>query len=173
MDPTAPDPTSPGLLAAAMTAEHEAIDAGIEAFVAGTQGGSITDWSAPLREAMAALRRHIYLEEEVAFPPLRKGPLMMPIMVMLREHGEIWRAMDELDAQLAAPGSEEEPLRSEIVAECNQMLRLLEEHNAKEEPIIYPRLDADLDWVAQAQLKELIEEGELPEGWVCERVALP
>lgn len=160
---------TPISLAEALTAEHESIDAGIEAFVAQADGGAVTDWAAPLQEAMRALRRHIYLEEEVAFPRLRKGPLMMPIMVMLREHGEIWRAMDELDAQLASPDADSEPVRSELVAGCNKMLALLEEHNAKEEPIIYPHLDTDMDWVAQAHLRELIEEGTLPEGWVCER----
>lgn len=171
MQSSTPEPASPGPLAAALTAEHESIDAGIEAFVAQADSGRVTDWAAPLQDAMVALRRHIYLEEEVAFPRLRRGPLMMPIMVMLREHGEIWRAMDELDVRLAAPGSDEEPLRSELVAGCNAMLQLLEEHNAKEEPIIYPHLDADMDWVAQAHLRDLLEDGTLPDGWVCERAA--
>lgn len=171
MELSTTQPGSPVSLAAALTAEHEAIDAGLEAFVAQSEDGDVTQWAAPLQEAMRALRRHIYLEEEVAFPRLRKGPLMMPVLVMLREHGEIWRAMDELDALLAAPDSQTEPARSALVAACHAMLALLDEHNAKEEPIIYPHLDTTLDWVAQAHLRELIEEGTLPEGWVCERAA--
>lgn len=157
-------------LAAALTAEHDAIDAGIEAFVASAEAeGPITRWAAPLQEAMQALRRHIYIEEEVVFPRLRKGPLTMPIMVMYREHGEIWRAMDELDAHLASAEGDDSVVRTELVEGCNHMLELLEQHNLKEEPIIYPHLDSDLDETAKAQLRDLMDNGKLPEGWVCEK----
>lgn len=157
-------------LAQALIDEHHAIDAGIDAFVSQAGGsGSVRDWAKPLVDAMTALRRHIYLEEEIVFPRIRTGALQMAVMVMLREHGEIWRQMDELEAKLARPDADEEPVRSELIAGCNKMLELLEQHNLKEEPVIYPHVDADLDWVAQAQLRELLAEGVLPEGWVCER----
>lgn len=165
------DATDLPSLAQALTDEHHAIDAGIEAFVARSQtpGGSVRDWAQPLLDAMAALRRHIYLEEEVVFPRIRRGPLMMPVMVMLREHGEIWRAMDDLEARLAADGVDDEPLRTELVGSCKLMLELLDQHNMKEEPVIYPHVDADLDANARAQLRELIASGTLPDGWVCEK----
>ncbi len=160
-------------LAQALINEHHEIDAGIEAFVSQTESsGSILEWAQPLVDAMTALRRHIYLEEEIIFPRIRIGALQMAVMVMLREHGEIWRQMDELEALISSPDADQEPNRSAIVAGCNNMLELLEAHNMKEEPVIYPHVDADLDWVAQAHLKELLAEGVLPEGWVCER-ALP
>lgn len=155
-----------GPLATALTNEHHAIDGGIERFVGGiSQGGSARQLAEPLVAAMAALRRHIYLEEEIIFPRIRRGPLMMPVMVMLREHGEIWREMDALDALLKRPEAAEE----ELVAGCRRMLELLENHNLKEEPVIYTHVDADLDWAAQAQLQELLATGELPKGWVCEK----
>ena len=85
-------------LAEAFTREHHEIDAGIQAYLDGLDsGGSV----APLQTAMHALRRHIYLEERFMFPPLREAGLMMPILVMLKEHGELWRRMDELDVALA------------------------------------------------------------------------
>ena len=81
-------------LAAAFTAEHHDIDAGIEQYLADTAAPDPRQRAVPLQNAMAALRRHIYLEEEIVFPNLPKGALMMPLMVMRREHGEIWQRMD-------------------------------------------------------------------------------
>ena len=57
----------------ALTREHHAIDAGIETFLADDAD------PATLREALDALRRHIYLEERFLFPPLKQS-MMMPII---------------------------------------------------------------------------------------------
>src|SRR5699024_11129966 len=136
--------TRPTSVADALTREHREIDAGIEAFVAsvgaGGPAGTVSEWAAPLLVAMTALRRHIYLEEEFVFPPIRDGGLVMPIMVMLREHGELWRAMDEL-SDLLETGADDPGQHQELVQRCSTMLDLLEAHNSKEEPIIYTRAD--------------------------------
>lgn len=47
-------------LAAALESEHREIDTGIAAFLAASPEGR----TGPLTKAMAALRRHIFLEEE-------------------------------------------------------------------------------------------------------------
>ncbi|MBM7367843.1 hemerythrin domain-containing protein [Gordonia hydrophobica] len=163
--------TAPATLAEVLTVEHRAIDEGIEKFVAASPGGSVQEWAAPLVDSMDALRRHIYLEEELVFPQLRTGPLMMPIMVMLTEHGEMWRRMAALDAKLASDGVDQEPHRSEAVAACREMLELLDSHNGKEEPIIYPHLDSDMDDDSQAFLRDFLTDGTTPDGWECERAA--
>lgn len=178
------EPTGP--LAIALLNEHHEIDAGIEAFAAraeqpdGESAGalpsesadaSIEAWAAPLLGAMEALRRHIYLEEVLVFPKLRTGPLMMAIMVMIREHGELWRAMDGLDHMLESEGAApagDPTYRNELIAACREMLSLLDDHNMKEEPVIYPHIDDDLDGPTQRQLGAFLEEGSMPEGWVCE-----
>lgn len=141
-------------LADALTAEHRAIDVGIEDFLGDAAN------SAPLQDAMLALRRHIYLEEEFLFPPL-KATMMMPIFVMLREHGELWRAMDEVDSAVAAGDDAD--------AKCRDLLVLLDEHNKKEEPIVYPHSDSDLDDDVRAELADFLRDGTYPEGWVCEQ----
>lgn len=82
-------------LAAALEREHREIDTGIAEYVGGHDLGA-------LQRAMAALRRHIYLEEEFLFPPLREAGLVAPLFVMVREHGQLWQTMQELDAALAA-----------------------------------------------------------------------
>src|SRR5699024_3583128 len=68
-------------LAEAFTHEHHQIDAGIEKkYLADPDpGGDPARRARPLLRAMEALRRHIYLDEEVVFPHLPPGPLMMPL----------------------------------------------------------------------------------------------
>jgi iron-sulfur cluster repair protein YtfE (RIC family) len=149
-----------GTLAATLEREHREIDAGIEAFTAGLAAGAPDP--APLRGAMAALRRHIYLEEELLFPPLRDAGMVAPIFVMLREHGQIWRTLDELDARLS-----ERPEADGVLDSCTELLAQLEAHNAKEEPIIYPQADASLTGAAADGLAEFLGTGRMPDGWVA------
>ncbi|GAA3775707.1 hemerythrin domain-containing protein [Microbacterium kribbense] len=150
-------------LADALTREHHEIDTGVEAYIASLDGAADP---APLQAAMHALRRHIYLEERFLFPPLRAGGMMMAIMVMLKEHGQLWRTMDELDAALAA-GEDVTALRER----CQGMLALLSNHNTKEEPVVYPRADSDLSDEQREQLAQFLADGTFPDGWVCEKAA--
>ena len=152
-------------LAEAFTIEHHEIDAGIEKYLADTDSeGDALLRARPLMTAMEALRRHIYLEEEIVFPHLPAGPLMMALMVMRKEHGEIWRRMDELLQSLSTESADEE----RVEQLCQEILALLDRHNSKEEPVIYPHMDADLNEEEQQLLRELLEGGTLPEGWVCQ-----
>jgi regulator of cell morphogenesis and NO signaling len=153
-------PMTTGTLAVALEREHRAIDRGIEAFLAGrVEGRSETK---PLKEAMGALRRHIFLEEEFLFPPLREAGLVAPVFVMLREHGEIWATMDAIDAHLGTDAG-----GSSMAELCLTLLAQLEGHNSKEEPILYPKADAVLTATASADLKAFLAAGRIPAGWVC------
>lgn len=145
-------------LAAALEREHHEIDAGIEQFLARRDQGG--DQSAPLNRALNALRRHIYLEEEFVFPPLRDTGLVMPIYVMLREHGEIWETMDLIGEQLSA-----RPHEAPDVELCHELLARLERHNSKEEAIIYPQADAALGTELDAELRSFLGHGDMPQGW--------
>lgn len=150
---------STNALSEALIREHDEIDAGVEAFAG--QG----DVQA-LRGAIVALRRHIYLEEEFVFPPLKEAGMMMSIFVMLREHGEIWDAMDTIEQSLDN-GTGSDSIRDT----CLGLLAVLSNHNAKEEPIIYPQADALLSPDAIDRLQQFIASGRMPEGWRCEKAA--
>lgn len=145
-------------IAAALEREHRDIDGCVEGFLDDPEGAIDV-----LRTGLAALRRHIYLEEVYLFPPLRAAGLEMPVQVMLHEHGQLWRLIDaildavERDALHSAAGS------------ARELLELLDRHNSKEEPVIYPRADADLEPGQADELGIFIGMGSMPEGWVCER----
>lgn len=149
-------------LSAALEREHREIDGGIEEYSARLGAGPSDP--APLLRAMAGLRRHIYLEEEFIFPPLKESGMVMPVFVMLREHGELWDAMAGLDDLLA---TDTDPLT--IQDACRDLLARLDAHNSKEEPIIYPQADARLSDEATARLHVFLAEGRMPEGWRAER----
>lgn len=147
-------------LATALEREHREIDGGIEAYTAGLATG--TSDTGPLLRAMNGLRRHIYLEEEFLFPPLREAGLMAPVFVMLREHGQMWESLDSLERDL-----ETDPNAASILLLCHQLTVQLQHHNMKEERILYTQADQVLTAPASEHLKEFLASGELPEGWVC------
>ena len=147
---------------AVLEREHREIDSGIVTFIENLARGSLQP--EPLTAALEALRRHIYVEEVFLFPPLRDTRLVMPVFVMMREHGELWRTMDTLTDQLAA-GTDSERL----LDTCCHLLSQLEQHNSKEEPVIYPHADTDLPPQVSAELLRFIQTGRIPDGWVCQQ----
>lgn len=148
-------------IAAALEREHRDIDGGIEAFSAALATGS--SQTGPLNRAMEGLRRHIYLEEQFLFPPLREAGMVGPLFVMVREHGQLWNTMQALDAALA-----ENEAGESVAGLCEQLIAQLQAHNSKEEPIVYPQADAVLTPDATAHLRAFLHSGELPDGWVCQ-----
>lgn len=141
-------------LALALEREHQEIDAGIAAFAAASHD------SQPLTRAIRALRRHIHLEEEFLFPILgeAESALRAPVLVMLREHAQIWAVLDAL---------EREPSGSAGHALCRQLASYLLHHNLKEERVLYPRADAVLPPATAERLRTFLSSGELPDGWTC------
>jgi regulator of cell morphogenesis and NO signaling len=152
-DNTLPD----GVLSVVLQREHHEIDSAIAAFIETLDGGCMQP--EPLRAALEALRRHIYLEETFLFPPIREAGMLMPVFVMMREHGELWRTMGAL-TDLIVDTADSEQLRDT----CHRLLGQLEQHNSKEEPIIYPLADSDLPALVSAELARFIEIGRIPDG---------
>jgi regulator of cell morphogenesis and NO signaling len=147
-------------LAAALEREHHGIDAGIEEFLTARKQGH--HQVEPLRLASAALRRHIFLEEEFVFPSLREAGLVAPIFVMLREHGEIWDTLDAIDAQL---GREADAWTTSAI--CHLLLDQLKRHNDKEEPIVYSQIAVALSEPAESKLRAFLDAGRMPPAWRC------
>ncbi|AYE98660.1 hemerythrin domain-containing protein [Mycobacterium paragordonae] len=149
-------------LSAELTREHREIDAALQAFIEKLDCGSVQTES--LTGTLEALRRHIYLEEVFLFPPLRDAGVVMPIFVMMREHGQLWQTMDAL-TDLLADGHDYSRLRDMSIKLLDQLLQ----HNSKEEPVIYPNADTELPPHTSAELTRFIVTGRAPEGWVCQQ----
>lgn len=149
-------------LSEALEREHRDIDAGIDAFTSLAADAQVQP--EPLTVALAALRRHIYLEEEFVFPPLYAAGMTAPLFVMLREHGQIWASMDALDRALATGAS-----HAELALLCKQLATQLQHHNLMEERIVYPEADRGLAGDQAAQLRRFLDTGRVPDGWTCHK----
>jgi len=146
--------------------EHREIDDGLAEFREGLESGS---WNRrAFASAAGELRDHIYVEEVVLFPWLRQGGLVAPIMVMLREHGEIWRALDELE-QLIDSAQDVEAAK----AAYDRLVGVIEVHNSKEEAILYRATDQVLDGEQAETLRKALDNAaaDRPADWVCQAVA--
>lgn len=153
--------TGTGTLRIALEREHHEIDGGVADFIAGR--GEAATANERLIATLDALRRHIYLEEEFLFPPLRAAGMLAPVFVMLSEHRDLWRSMDALVRQT------EDGTRLDVIREtCTTLLAQLDRHNSKEEPIIYAQADTTLAEDARIELQDFIDNEALPEGWVCQ-----
>lgn len=148
-----------GIVGDALEREHREIDAGIEAFTASLEAGQ--PQPSHLLDAIAALRRHIYVEEEFLFPPMQESHAI-PTLVMLREHGEIWRNLDTLEQQIAETGGDQA-----TVDTCLELLSRLAAHNGKEEPIFYTEADGKLEAAQSDELISFLKQGTMPDGWIC------
>lgn len=148
---------SESTVSVALEREHAEIDEWLATFAANPDGPARED----LARAAHLLRRHIYIEEEFMFPPLLAAGMVPPVLVMQREHGEIWGLLDTLEQD-----SPDEPETT------RELLAVLATHNAKEEPIIYPQAEVVLDDVAKHQILQFVADGSMPEGWVCAMAAV-
>lgn len=150
-----------GVLSVVLERQHREIDSGIETFIEKLNAGGLQP--EPLTPVLEALRRHIYLEEAILFPPIREAGMVMPTFVMMREHGELWRTMDILSTLLADRVDDEQ-----VRDTCRQLLAQLHQHNSKEEPVIYPHADTDLPPQVSAEAARFIRTGCIPDGWICQ-----
>lgn len=147
-------------VSAALEHEHRIIDRGIELF-ADNAAGITDEHRDALRNAVAVLRRHIYLEEEYLFPPLRAAGMVGPVMVMVHEHAHMWPLLDQLEDCVTQDSTDT------AVQLCRELLTQLGSHNWKEERILYPQADDSLSAADRDQLTELVATAQVPEGWVC------
>jgi len=124
----------------ALTAQHRACDAHV---VKIEQAVQRDDWEAAAvaaREFIDASEAHFGYEEQTLFPALEASAPMAvgPTAVMRREHAQ----MRELFAELLDAVARR---RSAALADAVETLLLvMQQHNAKEENILYPMADRTL-----------------------------
>ena len=140
-----------------LESEHRWIDERFQRFRQHLSEGQVD--AALFEEAAKVLHRHIYLEEEIVFSELEARGMQGPPDVMAQEHGEICRFLNrilELVHGNTSPG--------QVQGVFNALVSLLEEHNFKEEKILYPAADRLLD---SSQVVRQMEKESPPSGWVC------
>ena len=112
------------------------------------------DWAAAQSGAAAleaAMERHFSFEEETLFPPLESATAMAmgPTGVMRMEHRQIRALLGDL-VQAA-----EDRDASECLGLLEGLHMIIQQHNAKEEVILYPLADQALAADAQGLVARL------------------
>lgn len=89
----------------------------------------------------AGLERHISFEEEILFPAFEQGtgmpPTAGPTAVMRDEHQEILEALKEIAGTIGSADAQADAIRRVLHI-------VLQDHNIKEERILYPTTDSVL-----------------------------
>lgn len=131
-------PPSAGPLAF-FTSDHRACDELWAEVEAAVERGDATAARAAFARFDAATRRHLDMEEQVLFPELERvtGMTMGPTRVMRAEHVQM-RAL--LDQMARAADRDVDAL----VEHGDTLLMLTQQHNMKEEGVLYPMVQAHL-----------------------------
>lgn len=135
---TTPTPPSAGPRAF-FTDDHRACDALWAAVEVAVDRGDHAAARAAFARFDAATRRHLDMEEQVLFPELERatGMTMGPTQVMRAEHAQMRGLLDQM-ARVADVDVDA------LVEHGDTLLMLTQQHNLKEEGILYPMAQAHL-----------------------------
>lgn len=128
------------LISTYMISHHRSCDA---AFARAEKSAFDADWPGLEREAgsfLSELERHIAAEEELLFPAFeeRTGMSGGPTETMRMEHEQMGGLFSEMRAAIQARNAEQ------YLRASRALLAVLQQHNTKEENILYPMLDQEL-----------------------------
>jgi iron-sulfur cluster repair protein YtfE (RIC family) len=138
-------------ISASMTRDHRACD---ERFAAAEGAAAKGDW---LRAASgfaayrAAMERHFAIEEETLFPAFERhtGMSAGPTEVMRAEHAEMRDLFERLAAAATAHDADE------FFGLAETLNLLMQQHNMKEEQVLYALMDESLGGEAAGLLAAL------------------
>lgn len=140
-------------LSSFFTTDHRACDHSWAAVEAAVDAGN-ADQVGPLFTTFDAhMRRHMAWEEDVVFPAFEQatGMIQGPTSVMRHEHGQMRGMLDQMKTALDAGDPD-------LLADHGDtLLMLIQQHNSKEEGMLYPMADQALggQWgELKAQLKK-------------------
>lgn len=127
-------------LEAFFSQQHREADAHWAAVEAAVQAGECAGIQAATAAFVRSLRQHLDLEEKVLFPEfvVATGIQHGPTTVMTAEHRQMRALLDEIEA--AAEGDDREAL----IGQGDSLLMLTQQHNMKEEAMLYPMCEDHL-----------------------------
>ncbi len=136
------------------TLDHRRCDGKWAEVEAAAQAGDVDAEKESWRAFQGELLRHLRMEEEVMFPAFEQATGMTgggPTFVMRSEHEQMRGLLEQMGA--AADGDDYD----ELVDLGDTLLMLIQQHNQKEEHMLYPMAEQALtaDW---AKIRERLIE---------------
>ncbi len=137
-----------------MTQDHRHCD---ELYSQAEQAVDQGDWGAaqPLTEQfLAAMARHLQREEETLFPAFeqRTGMTMGPTAVMRSEHQQMRDLFSELRQALQQRSADD------FLGAGETLFLLIQQHNMKEEGMLYPMTDQQLADQSEQLIKQMAQQ---------------
>lgn len=124
-----------------MAADHRHCD---DAFARAEEAAAGGDWSAAgaaFETFLAAMARHLAMEEQLLFPAFEEATGMSgsgPTEIMRTEHSQMRALFDQMKNAVASRDG------NQVLGLCETLLVLMQQHNIKEEAMMYPMLDQAL-----------------------------
>lgn len=120
-----------------MTSDHKRCE---EFFLNAEKAATADDWSATqqaYQKFYRSMEQHFAMEEKVLFPDFEQaqGSEMGPTQVMRHEHEQMRSLMSSLKNVLDAKN------KDVFLGEAETLLVFMQQHNAKEETMLYPMAD--------------------------------
>lgn len=134
-----------------LTSDHRRCD---NHFAAAEAYTAEQDWAAAttcFEQFLSAMTRHFEIEEQVLFPAFeqRTGSVMGPTRMMRMEHEQMRELFERMADAIAARNADEYAGLSET------LLIMLQQHNFKEEQVLYPMSDQALGTHAPALIQQM------------------
>lgn len=106
---------------------------------------------------LKAMETHFQMEEDLLFPPFEEATGMKgsgPTEVMRTEHQQMRGLLEQMRASLDSGNA------AEALKPAETLMILMQQHNLKEENILYPMLDQQLDRNALIPSLESLRDGQ-------------
>jgi iron-sulfur cluster repair protein YtfE (RIC family) len=131
--------------------EHRCCDESFAATEEAAQTGDLFRCRADFRQFQAAMEHHFEKEEVMLFPAFEQasGNTMGPTRVMRLEHRQMRETLAEMDGALASGDLED------FLGQAETLLILMQQHNIKEEQILYPMCDRFLGGAVESVLQAM------------------
>ena len=134
-----------------MSSDHHRCD---ELFALAEEAVSSQDWrviDTALQTFLESMRHHFKMEEEVLFPAFenRTGMSMGPTQVMRMEHIQMRELFDAMNDAVKQQD------RDEFLGQAETLLVVMQQHNMKEEQMLYLMADRALADEMDAVLQQL------------------
>ena len=140
-----------GAIADYFAAGHRACDEVFATAEDAAQTGDLAGCQARFQQFHAAIERHFQQEEQGLFPAFEQasGNTMGPTRVMRLEHQQMRETLAGISNALAGGDLEE------FLGQAETLLILMQQHNIKEEQMLYPMCDRALGSAAGAVIQAM------------------
>ena len=131
--------------------EHHCCDERFAAVEEAAQTGDPAGCRQRFQQFQAAMEDHFQREEKVLFPAFEQatGNAMGPTRVMRLEHQHMRQALAEMEQALAGNDLDD------FLGQAETLLILIQQHNIKEEQMLYPMCDQALGAAADSVIQDM------------------